>query len=194
MLQRLQELRRALKLNQIQFGAEIGVGQSAIYRIECGKNELTERNFNAICAKFNVNPEWLREGKGEMFNPLPATDPFEALVQEKQMTPIEAGMIKALLSVPPETRKAVNDYLLTLAEIIAEEQLKPKDKKRAELLKQRAEIDEQLALLDGVSDDELSRKEKHALLDAELDAAEKGETFTRSTFLNGRIKKNKRLP
>ena len=45
----------------------IGVGKSAISKIERGENNLSEQMFKSICREWNVNEEWLRTGEGEMF-------------------------------------------------------------------------------------------------------------------------------
>lgn len=36
--------------------------------MKIGKAPITERTIIAICAKFNVNENWLKTGQGEMFN------------------------------------------------------------------------------------------------------------------------------
>lgn len=41
--------------------------KSSISEIESGKAPITERTIISICAQFNVNEEWLRTGKGDMF-------------------------------------------------------------------------------------------------------------------------------
>lgn len=58
---RIKELRNMLNLKQKEFGAIIGL-RSSISDIELGKAPITERTIIAICSKFNVNEEWLRNG------------------------------------------------------------------------------------------------------------------------------------
>jgi len=41
--------------------------------IEVGDSALTEKNIKLVCMTFNVNENWLRTGKGEMF----AASPYE---------------------------------------------------------------------------------------------------------------------
>lgn len=67
MNERLKELRKSLKMNQAEFAKALGVGQSSLAMIETNRRPLTNKNIKLICAEFNVNEEWLRTGKGEMF-------------------------------------------------------------------------------------------------------------------------------
>lgn len=65
---RLKVLRKALKLNQLEFAKKIGIAQNSLSLIETGKNVLTQQNINLICLTFNVSKDWLELGVGEMFN------------------------------------------------------------------------------------------------------------------------------
>ena len=67
MNERLKELRKSLKMNQAEFAKALGVGQSSLAMIETNRRPLTNKNIKLICAEFDVNEEWLRTGKGEMF-------------------------------------------------------------------------------------------------------------------------------
>ena len=66
--ERVRLLRKELSLTQSDFGKRVDVGKTAISKIEKNENSLTDRMFNSICREFNVNEEWLRYGKGEMFS------------------------------------------------------------------------------------------------------------------------------
>ncbi len=64
---RIKELRKALGLTQTAFAEKLGRSKRSIQEWESGRNEPSERVLRLIEQTFNVNPEWLREGKGEMF-------------------------------------------------------------------------------------------------------------------------------
>lgn len=68
MNERLRDLRKTLGLNQVEFGERIGIGGTAISKIEKGDRGLTESLLRSICREFDVNEEWLRYGTGEIFN------------------------------------------------------------------------------------------------------------------------------
>jgi len=68
---RIRTLRKALKLNQADFGNQIGLTQTSMSMIERGANTLTDKNIMLICAAFNVREEWLRNGGGTIFNNSP---------------------------------------------------------------------------------------------------------------------------
>lgn len=65
---RIKELRKILKLTQSEFGSKIGLKPTSLCDIEQNRCNVTERVIIAICSKFNVNENWLRNGEGEMFN------------------------------------------------------------------------------------------------------------------------------
>lgn len=65
---RILEIRKSLNLSQEEFSNKIGLKRSSLSEIERGNAPVTERTIIAICSKFNVNEEWLRSGKGKMFN------------------------------------------------------------------------------------------------------------------------------
>ena len=65
---RILEVRKKLNLTQQEFAKEIGLKQSSFSDIENGNAPITERTIIVICSKFNINEEWLKTGKGNMFN------------------------------------------------------------------------------------------------------------------------------
>ncbi len=66
---RIKQVRKALKLNQAEFGERIGVKQSTVTAYECGNRTPLDAVIAMICKTFNVNEEWLRTGEGTMFLP-----------------------------------------------------------------------------------------------------------------------------
>lgn len=68
MNERIKELRTVLKMNQTDFGSRIGVKQGTVAGYESGMRTPLDPVVLAICREFNVNEEWLRIGKGSMFN------------------------------------------------------------------------------------------------------------------------------
>ena len=70
---RIRALRKALGLNQKEFAQRLGMKSTTLSMIEVGDNALTEKNIKLLCMIYNVNENWLRTGKGEMF----AASPYE---------------------------------------------------------------------------------------------------------------------
>ena len=66
--ERIKAIRTALKLSQRGFSKGIFLEQSAYARMEQGATKVNERIIELICTKYNVNREFLKNGKGEMFN------------------------------------------------------------------------------------------------------------------------------
>ena len=69
--ERVRELRKFLNLTLEKFGKSLGVGKTAISKIENNERKLTEQMILSICREFRVNYFWLTEGKGDMFTGTP---------------------------------------------------------------------------------------------------------------------------
>lgn len=74
MKDRIRLLRKELKLNQTDFGERIGVKQASVAGYEAGIRTPLDAVITSICREFNVNEDWLRTGKGEMFLPMTRSD------------------------------------------------------------------------------------------------------------------------
>lgn len=67
-------LRKELNLTQENFGIRLGVGKTAISKLENGENNLTEAMTKLVCREFNVSELWLHTGEGDMFQTSFAND------------------------------------------------------------------------------------------------------------------------
>lgn len=67
MNERIKLLRKALELNQTDFGSRIGVKQGTVAAYESGARVPLDSVIVSICREFGVSESWLRSGEGEMF-------------------------------------------------------------------------------------------------------------------------------
>ena len=67
MKNRIKALRKALKLSQTEFAQKLGMTMQGIQKWEYGTVEIKLSSLNLISETFNVNPDWLLNGTGEMF-------------------------------------------------------------------------------------------------------------------------------
>lgn len=197
MINRLKQLRKVLNLSQAKFAEKIGLRQGTLGDIETGKSNLTDRNFNAICREFNVNPEWLRNGVGEMFNPPASKNFLEKLAEEKGLDARGKALIQSIIDLPASVREGVIDWALNLArELNAQNSTSLEDevqKLRAEntnLKKRIVEITQGKFFQDGRNDEELTLDEAQNLIAEQFDSSGKRKMFTASTSTSGQVKKN----
>lgn len=80
MKERLKKLRKTLDLTQQEFADKLKVPRNTIGGYEVGKSNPSDAAVNNICNIFNVNEEWLRTGKGEMFIELTRDEQIEHFV------------------------------------------------------------------------------------------------------------------
>jgi transcriptional regulator with XRE-family HTH domain len=102
--ERFLAVRTALKLSQRDFSKGIFLRQSSYARIEQGKIAVNDRIIELTCSKYNVNKNYLKDGKGKMFSGNPPDIKLEQLNQifNELNTPFQDCLInqaKELLKV-----------------------------------------------------------------------------------------------
>lgn len=110
MKDRIKELRKELRLTMEKFGERLGVGKTAISKLESGERNLTDQMFKAIC-NVNwdgrcVNEDWLRTGNGEMFVPN-AGEEIEQLTKKYHLSREMKVFIEKLVNTRPEVQEAL---------------------------------------------------------------------------------------
>ena len=147
---RIKEIRNHFRLSQAKFGEKIGVGQQAVGKIELGITKVTERNFEAICREFKINPNWLRTGEGEMFDTTVKTT-LDELCEEYKLGETERQILEMYLEFPAEQRAIISEFIEQTLELTKKlcGMDAAKERRRQELLNQREKIDAELATMDG---------------------------------------------
>jgi transcriptional regulator with XRE-family HTH domain len=66
-------------MSQLNFAKHIGLSQTSLSTIECGRSRLTDKNVKLICKTFNISEYWLRTGNGEMLSASPHEKEFQEI-------------------------------------------------------------------------------------------------------------------
>ena len=115
--ERIKELRKALNLTLEKFGERLGVGKTAISKLEKGERNLTDQMCKSICREFNVNEAWLRDGEGEIFQ-IP-DDEDAALVSEileHTDRRFVLNIVRTYSQLSPESQSALDVFVDQLLE------------------------------------------------------------------------------
>lgn len=121
MNERIRELRKSLGLTLEKFGGRLGVGKTAINKLEKGENNVTDQMFKSICREFSVNEEWLRNGTGEMFA-IPE-DETAAIVSDllesrnNQFYDLILDIVKTYQTLSPMDQEIIKNFCQQLAEM-----------------------------------------------------------------------------
>jgi transcriptional regulator with XRE-family HTH domain len=98
-LDRIRLVRKEMGLKQGEFAERIGLTQTSMSMIEAGKSALTEKNIKLICATFDVNENWLRTGKGEIFG---------------SVSPYEKELLAVFCKLTPDTQEFILEMTQSL--------------------------------------------------------------------------------
>ena len=113
MNERLKQLRKALKLNQVDFGAKLSLTGSAISRYESGVNAMADNIVLLICREVDVNEDWLRYGTGSMFSQK-NMDLIEQLSDKYDLGLYGRQLLETYLELSDSDKRAVERFVANL--------------------------------------------------------------------------------
>ena len=106
---RLKAIRKALNLNQTDFGTRINLSQTTIGQYEKETRPITERVISQLVSEFHINEEYLRHGTGDMFiDQKPKL--VRQLAEELALSDREQRLLLTFLEFPPDTRNQILDF------------------------------------------------------------------------------------
>jgi len=110
--ERLKYIRKSEGLTQAEFGAKLGVSESAISNYESEKRPLSDSLIKLVCKTFKYYYDWLSEGvdppkiEAKIVN---AT--IDALEEEFALSDFDKKIMEAYLSFSPEERDAIRKFI-----------------------------------------------------------------------------------
>lgn len=130
MKDRIKALRKALSLNQTDFGSKIGVKQSAVAAYESGSRTPLDSVIVSICREFGVNERWLRTGEGEMLMHLSREEEimrFAATVIRDPSSEFQRQALAVLAKLTPEQWQLMEEMARKLLSEQAEDSPQPEE-------------------------------------------------------------------
>ena len=118
MKERIKELRKALHMTQAEFGAMIGLGNTAIAGYEIGRRDPSDAVILSICREFGVSEAWLRYGDGAMFPPQTRNERLALLINDvmaDQPDSFRQRLFLALADLNTEQWRAAEAFARKLA-------------------------------------------------------------------------------
>ena len=123
---RIKEVRKIKGLTMEQFGARIGLGKSAVNKIEKGINGTTDQTIQSICREFGVSEVWLRTGEGQMLDDA-ADSVLDRLAAEYHLDDRKRAILTAFLKLSPADQDAILRYVDGVAAELSAQQPDPLD-------------------------------------------------------------------
>ena len=124
--ERVKEIRKSLNLTMEKFGDRLGVGKTAISKLENNERNLTDQMAISICREFNVSETWLRTGEGEMFKPKPPEDEVGYYVEEllenedNPLYRVIIEMMKTYHGLDDKSKEVIRNYFAEIENAIKE--------------------------------------------------------------------------
>lgn len=112
---RVKQIRKLLNLSQEEFASRLGITAAGISRIESGKRNLTEQMLIHICKEFNVNEDWIRYGRGEIFRKFPNAA-MQELMQQFRLDELDMKIISEYILLDESKRRVIKEYIMKIAD------------------------------------------------------------------------------
>ena len=113
--ERVAEIRKYYGLTQADFGAAIGLTGNYIWMIEKGRRPPSDRTIMDLCREFDINPDWLKTGSGEMIRRKPRHERLMELCLDAAENPDspKGTILAALAALSDEQWQALGDIIKT---------------------------------------------------------------------------------
>lgn len=108
--ERVKEIRTSLSLTLEKFGEKLGVGKTAISKIEKNERSLTDQMLKSICREYNVNYDYLMYGEGEMFSDLPKTV-LDELCRQYGLDDFDRSLVELYIELPEDFRQLLKNKI-----------------------------------------------------------------------------------
>lgn len=114
MNKRIKELRMALGISQEELAQSMGLSKSGVSNIECGNRKVNDKHIRMLNMTYNVNPDWLRTGTGEMFLPID-NSPLTAIKKQYNLSAKAVTIIENFLNL---TKTEQENFISQIEKII----------------------------------------------------------------------------
>lgn len=120
MNERIQAIINAKRLKKIDFAKKLNISSPFVSELCSGVKIPSDRTITDICREFNVNEEWLRTGKGEMFIEQTPDEQIAAFVGDalKGSPDFKRRFLSVLSRMSPDEWRILESKVLELAEEI----------------------------------------------------------------------------
>lgn len=133
-----------LNIKQNDMSCKINLQSGSLSDIERKKTKtVTDRVINDICREFNVNENWLRYGKGEVFIENDSTI-LSSLIYEYKLDSIDKKIVEGYITLTSDQRDVIKTYVNSLVNDINDENAASKDEEdeiKEELESYRLELE-----------------------------------------------------
>lgn len=113
--ERIKKVRNSFDLTLEKFGEKLGVGKTAISKLEKDERNLTDQMAKSICREFNINEEWLRTESGDMkisVEDEAATAVANLVKKDNPLYETIKGIMVAYQKLDDDSRKVIDQFIL----------------------------------------------------------------------------------
>lgn len=115
--QRIKIIRDDFKLNQEDFGGQIGLKRGAVSWMEQSGHNIVSQNKKMICSVFNISEHWLETGEGDMY--VKNEDSlFAAFAERYNLSPTEQEVARYCLQLTSAQRAEILNHIRNIADKI----------------------------------------------------------------------------
>lgn len=120
MKDRIKLVRKHFGMTQSEFGEKIGIKGNTVTNYENGLRNPSDAVLHSICREFNVSEDWLRTGKGDVFQKLDREAEIAQLAAslfKDEEDSFRTRLIFALANLNTDELKTLEKIALEIVEI-----------------------------------------------------------------------------